>query len=353
VADSWDLGTEPTDVLPRAELNPLLNPLLERNLGRWAEVYFTSPPEQREQAVEELLQELEHETASRGEDAQSATCAGDPHAPAELACSACQFKNCAGQNFCGNCGAPLSDSETTPGRPEPLSTASTGGSNRDSPGVGPDLQQIASTAFSQWDQAPPVSHRSRIVAVGIGVAVLLLGASLCVSRLSRDRRAPVPPNAAAIPQPSLSQPQSPASTQVESGAPPQTVFSAPQASDTPGAASDTRESVGASLQQELPNAAPSAPAPAVEDGNQELLRAEQYLEGESGGRNSAQASRLLWQAVRKQNIQAALLLSDLYVRGDGVPKSCDQARLLLGAAAKRGDGEAVQQLLRLETSGCP
>ena len=55
MADSWDLGTEPTDVLPRAELNPLLNPLLERNLGRWAEVYFTSPPEQREQAVEELL----------------------------------------------------------------------------------------------------------------------------------------------------------------------------------------------------------------------------------------------------------------------------------------------------------
>ena len=31
--------------LPRPELNPLLNPLLADNMGRWAEVYFTSAPE--------------------------------------------------------------------------------------------------------------------------------------------------------------------------------------------------------------------------------------------------------------------------------------------------------------------
>ena len=36
--------------LPRPELNPLTNPVLGRNLGRWAQVYFTSPPEKREQA---------------------------------------------------------------------------------------------------------------------------------------------------------------------------------------------------------------------------------------------------------------------------------------------------------------
>ena len=43
---------------PKPELNPLLNPLLEQNLGRWAQVYFTSPPEMREHAVSELLREL-------------------------------------------------------------------------------------------------------------------------------------------------------------------------------------------------------------------------------------------------------------------------------------------------------
>ena len=45
--------------LPSAELNPLINPLLAENMGRWAEVYFTTPPESREQAVMELLHELQ------------------------------------------------------------------------------------------------------------------------------------------------------------------------------------------------------------------------------------------------------------------------------------------------------
>ena len=47
-----------TSTLPDTELNPLLNPLLAENLGRWAEVYFTSPPENRAQAVSALLSEL-------------------------------------------------------------------------------------------------------------------------------------------------------------------------------------------------------------------------------------------------------------------------------------------------------
>ena len=48
-------------ILPEPELNPLLNPLLGQHMGRWAEVYFTSPPEKREQAVTELLHELQAE----------------------------------------------------------------------------------------------------------------------------------------------------------------------------------------------------------------------------------------------------------------------------------------------------
>src|SRR5271166_899079 len=52
--DKSDLNT-----LPDPELNPLLNPLLAEHMGRWAEVYFTNPPEKREQAIAELLRELE------------------------------------------------------------------------------------------------------------------------------------------------------------------------------------------------------------------------------------------------------------------------------------------------------
>jgi hypothetical protein len=54
--------TEESDAttLPDPELNPLLNPLLAAHMGRWAEVYFTNPPEKRGQAVAELLRELEN-----------------------------------------------------------------------------------------------------------------------------------------------------------------------------------------------------------------------------------------------------------------------------------------------------
>jgi TPR repeat protein len=60
----------------------------------------------------------------------------------------------------------------------------------------------------------------------------------------------------------------------------------------------------------------------------------------------------LWKAVSKQNLAASLLLSDLYLRGDGVPKSCDQARLLLNAAARKGEAAANERLHNLQSFGC-
>jgi len=84
----------------------------------------------------------------------------------------------------------------------------------------------------------------------------------------------------------------------------------------------------------------------------DLRLAERYLGGSMGVRDSSVAAKLLWNAVRKQNTTAAVLLSNLYLRGDGVPRSCDQARILLVAAAKRGAPEAAQQLRNLEVQGC-
>lgn len=45
-------------VLPPEELSPATNPLLARNLGRWAQAYFINPPEKRDQAVRDLLRQL-------------------------------------------------------------------------------------------------------------------------------------------------------------------------------------------------------------------------------------------------------------------------------------------------------
>jgi TPR repeat protein len=56
--------------------------------------------------------------------------------------------------------------------------------------------------------------------------------------------------------------------------------------------------------------------------------------------------------VGKGNPAATLALSDLYLRGDGVPKSCDQARLLLDAAARKGARTAAERLRNLQAFGC-
>jgi hypothetical protein len=61
----------------------------------------------------------------------------------------------------------------------------------------------------------------------------------------------------------------------------------------------------------------------------------------------------LWSAVASGNASAEVDLARLYLRGDGVPRNCEQAKVLLRAAAKRRSVEAQQQLKELQTSGCP
>ena len=62
---------ETPNSLPDPELNPLLNPVLGAHMGRWAEVYFTAPPEKREEAVSELLRELRKDSPSESPAAAS------------------------------------------------------------------------------------------------------------------------------------------------------------------------------------------------------------------------------------------------------------------------------------------
>ena len=88
-------------------------------------------------------------------------------------------------------------------------------------------------------------------------------------------------------------------------------------------------------------------------GAEELAIAESYLSGTQGkARDSSEAAQWLWKALGKQNATAALLLSDLYVTGDGVARNCDQARLLLDAAARKGVPGAGERIRDLPNLGC-
>ena len=68
------------------------------------------------------------------------------------------------------------------------------------------------------------------------------------------------------------------------------------------------------------------------------------------GENESVAS--LWDAVQNGSVAAEMSLAERFVRGDGVTKNCDQARVLLKAAAGKGNREARLRLYQLEAGGC-
>jgi hypothetical protein len=73
----------------------------------------------------------------------------------------------------------------------------------------------------------------------------------------------------------------------------------------------------------------------------------------SNTRDAAQQSHGLWAEVAKGNTSAEVTLAKLYLIGSGVPKSCAQAKVLLQAAAKKGDVEAIDKLAQIRRQGCP
>ena len=61
----------------------------------------------------------------------------------------------------------------------------------------------------------------------------------------------------------------------------------------------------------------------------------------------------LWASTEAGDATAAVMLADLYLRGDGVPVDCDQARALLFVASKENNAEATKKLQSLNETGCP
>jgi TPR repeat protein len=102
----------------------------------------------------------------------------------------------------------------------------------------------------------------------------------------------------------------------------------------------------------VPRATGGLPPKGAEPGAGDLALAHRYLSEKPGPTGSAAATRSLWAAVEKGNVQAEITLADLYARGDGVTKSCDQAQVLLRAAARKGSSKASQELAQIIRRGC-
>ena len=61
----------------------------------------------------------------------------------------------------------------------------------------------------------------------------------------------------------------------------------------------------------------------------------------------------LWTLVQSGNSTAAAALAELYIKGDGVPQSCAQARVLLLVASEKRNAVAIRRLASLDKEGCP
>jgi hypothetical protein len=408
--DEFDKNT-----LPDPELNPLLNPLLAAHMGRWAEVYFTNPPERRGQAVADLLRELQSAPPPEADpslglsapiiqapiiqvpiiedpiirdeltgtelEIETAETRDSPSTAIETvrSCSACGYENLEAQRFCGMCGTSLliaPQSQAHPVVEEPV-LAAAGSWNESEPSVGnhfaeyanppatnsvqddyiPDtaerLPQEALPHFVVETEDAPYRYRLYVVgAVAILLAVLVyIGWRTRTASSSASTR-PALPAAVSAAQPSPAVPTQENINQMVSpeGNSPVPVQSQRQAhaSSQPSQRADSQPAA-----QIVPVAGSSSAVVSEPSTAEDLATAEKYLNGGAAvPRDSSQAAEWLWKAMRQGNVAATMALADLYLRGDGVPQSCDQAHVLLDAAARKGSKAAAERLRHLQAFGC-
>ncbi len=349
---------KPPEGLPDPELNPMTNPLLAKNMGRWAEVYYTSIPEKRDEAVQKLLKEL------REEEAGSATSPAAPptsSAPKPLAsatperwpvCPACLHRNRDDDRFCGICGFPLQAGQAEMAKPTPPVPEQP--ITRTDDGWEWLRDKNLATLKTSTDTGAAWKYPVAIAVLAIALFTLYfvwvrkaphgLSTAPAQARVSGAEQRPTQDNAAAL---RTTQPSEDNRKEDFSGV--STSVSQPDRAPQPKIEGESQDRPSEQLS---PDAAAAGQEDSSDDGTQELLEGKRYLSGSGVPRSTRTASQWLWRAVAKQNTEAILLLSDLYVRGDGVPQSCDQARVLLAAAAKSGSAVATEKLASLRYSQC-
>jgi len=395
-------------------------------MGRWAEVYFTNPPEKREEAVTELLRELESGSsappvqnsavqpgsdegiASNGEKHLDEELPASEPLPAPVAssliCGSCGRQNPRTQKFCGMCGAPLSmflgARATAAGASTPLVAAGWEPQQRVARGSeeyaassravldlddgslamrdnGAQQPEGSFPRFGMLSAYPPEPARHRYgLYAGVALAIVLGAVTYMawqnkITFGSGAGAAKVQTPAVQEPAPPKTQPNEPspapsAAETVPAKAPstlapetekkvePSSPASPPPISSQAVSSQDDR--TAEAQPADRPGPAPprlAAPVPTEAGGAAELGMAEKFLNPPPGvARDSSEAAGWLWKAVAKKNLAATMLLSDLFLRGDGVPKSCDQARYLLDAAARRGEKAAAARIRNLQAFGC-
>ncbi len=272
--------------------------------------------------------------------------------PEIVSCPSCGRENPASHKFCGSCGATLLEPNSRQTRseeqqahsvdterrePEPFEHSIT---NPNELSLFRSFRPSDSTQDGYWAEEQRSPYR---VYIALVLALMIAGLGYMAWRTSKSgamnahEAPPAPVSAEKAPAPAPAAP----SAQPEASAP---KSAEPTASD---AAKPPRETTKAA-KPTAPAAPPAAESSAVDNGSSELAEARRYL----AAHDSADASKFLWKSIAKHNGEATVLLADLYLKGDGVSKNCDQARVLLDSAARKGVSGAGERLRNLQAFGC-
>jgi hypothetical protein len=383
---------QPFSGLPDPDLTPSLNPTLARNLGRWAEVYFTTPPEERDAAVQKLLRELlEAEEKRLGRrsaevpaspvnaelreqtvegEARQFPVASEPIEPG----SSVEVLELFVETAEPGTSAP-SDSRRSPLTEILQITAPSSGPSAAGEATLPQTEVVPAWNGNEALIQPLIVARGG-AAVGSLTSETATGDQLAtnVGEISRVLRPvtefrprtlglwrKIGAVAAAVMLVVLIR------SVLKSREAQPTFSTLPPVSSVAASSSQERASSGAISGRVVPSAGTHPPAlqPAVsrepepslatapkQDAIPELAKAERYRLGKGVPQDSAQAVHWLWQAVAKENGDALERLAGMYATGDGVPRDCDQARVLAGAAAKKLPQDAVRMDEELRAAGC-
>lgn len=289
--------------------------------------------------------------------------------PETVTCPACGHENPTSHKYCGSCGATLlRGSQAAAQEPEPEE-------HREEFSREPEDERHESRHDPQpfessitnphelslfrsfrpsdgteddWYEEQRSPYR---VYIAVVLAILIGGLAYMAWRTSKSgtqnaHEAPPAPVTDNNPAPAANAPAKQADANVPKSQP---AANLPAASPEPPAET-AKANKPASPDKEAarPSAEPAHPQTQVDNGSTELAQAQRYL----GAHDNADAATWLWKSIAKHNGQATVLLADLYLKGDGVAKNCDQARVLLDSAARKGVSGAGERLRNLPAFGC-
>jgi hypothetical protein len=211
--------------------------------------------------------------------------------------------------------APASTTATTPESAQPGSTSQPSGS-------GPEMQ-VAPQQKPQTTNPAPDNNRNATPGKPANPAAASNPSTATPAQSASSEKSNVSAN---VPTTSQKTAAAPAKAQAKNDA-------SAEAANANSAASIEKSSAPKSE-----NPAKTAP------GTEELAKA-------ANASDSAAASAWLWKSVAKGNPEAPIKLANMYIKGDGVPQSCEQALILLRSAAAKENAAARSRLGSLYASG--